>query len=211
MDGTLLDLAYDNVMWMTRVPAAFAAAMSVSETVAKEQIYAVYRQLEGTLDWYCLDHWSERLGVDVMALHREHRGEIAYLPGAKAFLEFAARSEMRVVLVTNSHSDTLKLKAEETGLGAYFDAIYSSHGIGHPKEEQAFWHAVAESEALDSETTVFVDDNVQVLASAQTYGLRRLLQVTHPDSSQPPKACAGYSPVSGVARLTPSLEPTGSG
>ncbi len=203
MDGTLLDLAYDNVMWMTRVPAAFAAAMAMSEEAAKEQIYTVYRQLEGTLDWYCLDHWSDRLGLDVMALHREHRGEIAYLPGAEAFLEHVAERDIRVVLVTNSHADTLELKVEQTGLEAHFDAIYSSHGIGHPKEEQAFWHSIAERESLDHDTTVFVDDNVRVLASAETFGLRRLLQVTQPDSSQPPKANAQYSALAAVAQLVP--------
>ena len=205
MDGTLLDLAYDNVMWMTRVPAAFAAAMAMSEDAAKEQIYTVYRQLEGTLDWYCLDHWSERLGLDVMALHREHRGEIAYLPGAEAFLEYVADSDIRVVLVTNSHTDTLELKAEETGLETHFDAIYSSHGIGHAKEEQAFWNAVAERERLDRDTTLFVDDNVEVLASAETFGLRRLRQVTQPDSRQPPRENPRYAALAAVADLVPDV------
>ena len=201
MDGTLLDLAYDNDMWRNRVPALYARANSLSDDEARRRLYAIFRKLEGTLDWYCLDHWSERLGFDVLALHREHRSAIAYLPGAKAFLERMASSPVRLLLVTNSHRDTLSLKAQETGVDVFFDGIYSSHDIGHPKEEQAFWEALSSVESVDAENTVFVDDNAAVLASAATFGLSRLLYITQPASNRPPRANARYTPLASVEEL----------
>ena len=80
MDGTLLDLAYDNYMWMERIPAAYARAKDVPEEVARDHLYATFKRLEGKLDWYCLDHWSEELELDVVALHREQNGRIGFLP-----------------------------------------------------------------------------------------------------------------------------------
>ena len=201
MDGTLLDLAYDNFMWLTHVPEVYARRHRIQPDEARERLYGVYQELEGTLDWYCLDHWSERLDVDVLALHRQHRERINYLPGARAFLEAAGASRMRVLLVTNSHQDTLALKAEVTGLDRYFDAIYSSHDLGHAKEDQAFWQAIDEAESIDPATTVFVDDNVTVLQSAARFGAGTLLQVTRPDTGGPVRQPAEFTGIESVAEL----------
>ena len=203
MDGTLLDLAYDNYLWLTLVPQVYAQRHRLPDDEARERLYGVYKELEGTLDWYCLDHWSERLSIDVMSLHREHREKIDYLPGAQRFLETVASSHIRVLLVTNSHQDTLSLKAEVTGLDVYFDGIYSSHGIGHAKEDQSFWRAIQDAESFDPETTLFVDDNVAVLRSAETFGLRNLLQVTRPDTGRPERRDPEFHGIESVAQLAP--------
>lgn len=201
MDGTLLDLAFDNDLWLNKVPQVYARRHSLDAAEARERLYATFRRLRGSLDWYCIDHWSDLLDVDVLALHLEHRARIAYLPGAEDFLRRAAAADVRVLLVTNSHRDTLALKAEETGLDVYFDGVYSSHDVGHPKEDAAFWSAIAAVEAIDRETTVFVDDNEAVLAGAEAFGLSRLLQVTRPDSGRPVRADADYPAIAGVAQL----------
>lgn len=201
MDGTLLDLAYDNFMWLTLVPSVYAKHHRLPDDEARRELFRVYKELEGTLDWYCLDHWSERLDIDVMSLHREHRQKIDYLPGAKRFLENVAASHVRVLLVTNSHQDTLSLKAEVTGLDVYFDQMYSSHSVGHAKEDRSFWEAIEEAESFNPESTLFVDDNVAVLHSAKAFGLRNLLQVTRPDTSRPTKRDPEFRGIDSVAQL----------
>ena len=204
MDGTILDLAYDNYMWLTRVPEAYAEVHGQSREVARETLFALFRQMQGTLDWYCLDQWSERLGLDVVALHHEHRSRIDYLPGAQSFLTSVAGKDIRLLLVTNSHQSTLSLKSEVTGLGTYFDRVYSSHDVGHAKEEQAFWHAIREEEGFDLESTLFVDDTLPVLESACRFGIRHLQHVTRPDTSKPARPADNYPGVETVAEL---LEP----
>ena len=201
MDGTLLDLAYDNYMWLTLVPQAYAKRHQLPDRLARQALFEVYAQFAGTLDWYCFDHWSDRLDIDILALHREHRARIGYLPGAKAFLEIVAASDIRVLLVTNSHQHALSLKAEETGLDAFFDHLYSSHDIGHAKEEQSFWKAIAAAESFDPHAALFVDDTVSVLKSAKEFGVRNLLHVTHPDTSRPGKSHPGFPGIESVAEL----------
>ncbi|MEO1204182.1 MAG: HAD-IA family hydrolase, partial [Pseudomonadota bacterium] len=163
MDGTVLDLAYDNYMWLDHVPANFAEAKGIEPDEARKRLYAKFEEMMGQLEWYCLDHWSEYLDLDVVGLHRDENHRIDYLPGAEAFLKSVRERDMRVLLVTNSHMDVLDIKDEVTGLTAHFDAVYSSHSFGAPKERQEFWRALSEQESFNPETTLFVDDTARVL------------------------------------------------
>ena len=202
MDGTILDLAYDNYMWLTRVPEEWAERNGMTLHEARERLLAKYGNVQGELYWYCLDHWSERLGLDVLKLHQEHHDRIEYLPGAKRFLEAVRESGKKVLLVTNSHPDTLALKQQVTGFSEYFDAIHSAHTFGYAKEQQDFWHALRAEEHFDPDTTMFVDDTEPVLHSAAEYGIAACITVTRPDTSEPTR---GKGRFVGVETLTDLL------
>ncbi|MEJ2128227.1 MAG: GMP/IMP nucleotidase [Woeseiaceae bacterium] len=201
MDGTILDLAFDNYVWKELVVGRYAELNDLEYSVARDRLYAKYMAIQGDLEWYCLDHWSERLGFDVLALHHEVHHRIEYLPGAKDFLETVHASDIRVLLVTNSHPDTLHLKNDTLGFSSYFDGIHSSHTYGHAKEKQDFWRALQEEEGFDPETTVFVDDTVPVLRSAEKYGIQHPIVVTRPDTSEPPRKNGEYLGIDGVRDL----------
>ncbi len=201
MDGTLLDLAYDNYMWLTHIPRAFAERHGVSEETARRRLYDHYRRLQGELDWYCLDHWSERLDLDIIGLHREERERIGWLPGAQAFLEAIGARGLNVLLVTNSHRDTLALKSEVTGIERYFERVHTAHDFGFSKEQRGFWEALAEEQGFDPETTMFVDDTESVLDSAQRYGVRHLVTILRPDTSREPKGDTAFDGIHGVSEL----------
>jgi putative hydrolase of the HAD superfamily len=201
MDGTLLDLAYDNYMWLEHIPAAYARKNAVSEDHARAHLYATFKRLEGKLDWYCLDHWSEVLDLDVVALHREQNGRIGFLPGAKQFLESVAGHHVRLLLVTNSHRGTLDIKTQVTDIVDFFDAVYTSHELGHAKEDQPFWRALQGLEGFDETRTVFVDDNVAVLKSARDFGVDMLLHITRPDTRHPAREHEDFVGIEGVGDL----------
>lgn len=201
MDGTVLDLAFDNFMWLRHVPERYAAQHSLDPDEARAQLYEKYQAMLGSLQWYCLDHWSEHLGIDIAELHREQNHRIGYLPGAESFLEAVRERDIRLLLVTNSHTDTLGIKDEVTGISAHFDAVYSSHHFGHPKEAQDFWRALARAEAFDPATTLFVDDTARVLDSAATFGVGMLVEITYPDTSAAAREAATHSGVRALADL----------
>ncbi len=201
MDGTLLDLAYDNYMWMDHIPAEYAKRNNLSEKRARKHLYAILGRLEGKLDWYSLDHWSHELDLDVVALHREQYGKIAFLPGAKQFLDRASDQHFRLLLVTNSHQETLDIKAEVTGIVDYFDGVYTSHALGYAKEDLPFWLRLQEKEPFNPARTVFIDDNISVLQAAREYGMEQLLHITQPDSRRAPRAHADFAGIKGVGDL----------
>jgi len=201
MDGTLLDLAYDNYIWKELVPRRYAAANGLSFEAARDRLFAQYRSVQGNLEWYCLDHWNARLGIDVVKIHHDVTHRIGYLPGALGFLKQVHARDLRVLLVTNSHPDTLALKDAVTGLADYFDGIVSSHQYGHAKESQTFWQALQEDVGFDVETTLFVDDSQPVLRSAAEYGIGMLVTVTRPDTSEPVRRGSEFRGVEGVGDL----------
>jgi HAD superfamily hydrolase (TIGR01509 family) len=201
MDGTILDLAFDNYIWLDLVPRRYAAANNMTFAEAREELIGKYRAVQGNLEWYCLDHWNDRLGIDVVKIHHDVTYRIGYLPGALDFLRSIAEQDKRVLLVTNSHPDTLHLKDAVTGFGDYFDGLYSSHAYGHAKESQAFWHALQDDVDFDVGTTLFVDDSRPVLESARDYGVSMLVTVTRPDSLKPVRRGSGFSGVEGVVDL----------
>lgn len=182
LDGTLLDLAFDNDFWLDHVPAAYAAAQSLTLEQARASLTPRFRAYEGTLAWYCIDHWSRELGLDIEALKRGRAGQIAWLPGAREFLARVRGAGKRLVLLTNTHPQVLRLKDEQLGIGRYVDAAISSHAFGVPKESPRFWERVRAVEPFDPGRSLFLDDNTAVLRAAHAAGIRWVYGVRRPDS-----------------------------
>ena len=201
MDGTVLDLAYDNYMWLTHVPERWAEQNGMTLDEARKYLLRKFGEAQGDLRWYCLDHWSEHLDLDVAQLHRDNHHRIDYLPGAREFLEAVRDADIRVIMATNSHQATLDLKEEVTGLCEFFDGIYTSHSFGFAKERQEFWHALKEETDFDPAKTMFVDDSHLVLASAAKFGVAHPVALPLPDKSRPAREDGGFASVEGLADL----------
>src|SRR5262245_11278220 len=153
MDGTLLDLRFDNYFWRELVPQRYAEQNGISVPEAQQLLRPRFAAWEGRLEWYCLEHWTRELGLDLAALKHEAAGLIAWLPSAVEFLERLRPLGKRVVLVTNAHRTVLRLKLERTGLDAHVAVQYSSHDFGLPKEDPAFWERLQVRDAFDPART----------------------------------------------------------
>lgn len=207
MDGTLLDLRFDNYFWRELVPERFAQLRGLSLEAARAELAPRFAARQGTLEWYCTDFWTREIGFDVAGLKHEVRESIRFLPGAVAFLEAVRANGRRLVLVTNAHHDSLRIKAAQTGLAAYFDELISSHSFGHPKEHPQFWRTLEAKMAHDRAEALFVDDSPPVLEAARKHGVGQVFAVSRPDSTQPPRAVAGFPAVHSVSDLLPDEWP----
>jgi HAD superfamily hydrolase (TIGR01509 family) len=201
MDGTLLDLRFDNWFWQTFVPGRYAAAHGISEAEARKRLAPKFAGVAHTLQWYCIEYWTRELELDIGALKRETVQRVGFLPGAEAFLQKLRASGKRVVLVTNSHPTTLAIKNERVALTRYLDACYSSQPLAAPKEDAAFWPRLAAREEFSKQRTLFVDDSLRVLQCARDYGIAHLRAVRRPDSGAPAQATADFAAIDGVAEL----------
>ncbi len=184
MDGTLLDLHYDNHFWQVHVPERYAERHGLPATEAHAECFRRYNAKAGTLDWYCVDYWSEALDLDIVALKEELAHLIAIHPDVTEFLSAARAAGKRVVLVTNAHHKSLNLKMRRTGLSIHFDAIHSAHHYGLAKEQPEFWQRLAAVEPFDARRSLLVDDSLPVLRSARQHGIAHLYGVAQPDTRQ---------------------------
>ncbi len=203
MDGTLLDLRFDNYFWLDLVPRKYGEARGLDFTLAQAELKPRFAAHHGRLEWYCTDHWSRELKLDIAALKRAAREHIGWLPGAEEFLRTLRQWSKRLILVTNAHQDSLVIKHEHTGLGRHFDALVSSHQYGYPKEHAGFWTALHCEHVLIPERTLFIDDSLPVLRAARNYGIAHLIAVTHPDSTQAPRECDEFPSIARVVQLLP--------
>jgi putative hydrolase of the HAD superfamily len=201
LDGTLLDLAYDNHVWMECVPAEFAAARGLTLDAARAALAPRFRSLHGRMEWYDIDFWSRELGLDILAMHRREIGRIGWLPGAREFLRTMRERGKRLVLLTNSHPATLAIKDEVAGLAARLDAIVSSHRFGCPKEDARFWERVQEVERFEPSRSLFADDSSAVLAAARAAGIGWIYAVRHADTTAPPREHEDFPSIHGVGEL----------
>jgi putative hydrolase of the HAD superfamily len=205
MDGTLLDLHFDNHFWLEHVPQRYAERTGLPPEEARRQLLERYRSVEGTLAWYCLDHWSRELGLDIALLKQEVDHLIAVHPHVLDFLATLQARGKRRVLVTNAHQKALALKLRKTQLGGHFDGIVSAHSLGLPKEDPGFWSRLHAIEPFDPGRTLFVDDSPAVLRSAERYGFRWLLAVTEPDSRGGQRTAPEFPAIRHFAELMPGL------
>jgi putative hydrolase of the HAD superfamily len=202
MDGTLLDLSFDNWFWREAVPRCVARSRGdAGSGEIRSHLFESYSRKRGSLEWYCLDYWTAQLGVDLRVLKAASSHRIRYLPGARAFLRQAAASGKRLVLVTDAHADTLAVKAGVSGFAGFFDACLSSHEFGAPKASPEFWQCLHERLGFDRQHTLFVDDSLPVLDAARAFGIAAVVAVTRPDTLQPARAIAGHHTIDGVMRL----------
>jgi len=185
MDGTLLDLHYDNYFWVQEVPRIYSEIHDMNRADAVDYLSPIFKRLEGQLDWYCVDHWSDLLGFDVMRHKAEVAGRIAWRPQAQQFLQLCQDTISDTRLVTNGHRKVLNLKIEHTGLDQYFSDMICSHELAAPKEHQDFWHRLQAMRAFDPSTTLFIDDSERVLDSAAEFGIKHVYSIAQPDSVTP--------------------------
>ncbi len=203
MDGTLLDLNFDNYFWLHHVPLRYSQIYQLPFEEAQAEISRRTKSVEGTIDWYCLDYWTRELGLDIPLLKEEVDHLIAVHPHVTEFLDAVRAAGKQVLLVTNAHMKSLSLKMEKTLLGGHFDQIICSHDYGVAKEEQAFWERLQGECPFEPARTLLVDDSLAVLRSAKRYGIGWLLAVYQPDTRQGRRDVAEFEAIDTFLDIMP--------
>jgi len=211
MDGTLLDLHFDNYFWMQHLPRVYAEREQISEEEASEHLNARFHAGRGTLAWYSLDHWTEQLGMDIPALKRELQHMVAVRPFALDFLKQLHASDRDVVLVTNAHRKTLDIKMDQVDITPWFDRIVVSHDLEAPKEDLGFWHRLQALHPFDPERTLLIDDTESVLDSADAYGIAHLLTLLQPDSRRQKRIDTRFPGIHHFDEIMPGPPPAHAG
>jgi len=205
MDGTLLDLHFDNYFWLEYLPACYAKQQGMALSEAARYLQGLFRQHAGTLNWYCTDFWSSQLNLSIVALKQQVAERIAPRQGALAFLAALKQAGKRLILATNAHRDSLNLKMQRVPLNSYFERMISSHDYGYPKENTRFWAALSQDCSLNPVRCLLMDDSLSVLRSAKRFGIGYPLAVKQPDSQLPEKDTGEFTAVGDFDELLAAL------
>ena len=178
MDGTLLDLHFDWHFWLTYLPKVYAEKNNISIADADKFIHTKIHSQTGTLNWYCLDYWTEQLELPIAELKHDLKHLIKPHPEVMNFLKWLQSQNKQVMMVTNAHRGSLAIKLEMTDIGSYFDQMISSHDYQKPKENQQIWADIQADFPYDPTKTLLIDDNLTALQTAQDHGIAHCIVAT---------------------------------
>ena len=201
MDGTLLDLHFDNHFWLDHLPQRYAEKNSLTKQEALNILLPKFKSMEGTIDWYCIDYWSKTLNLDIALLKEDVQHLIKIHPFVLDFLEQLKKQGKQRVLVTNAHQKSLSLKMKQTDLSQCLDTIISAHQLGIPKEDPNFWQTLSTVYKYQPKRTLLIDDNLQALTSAKEYGIEHLVAIYKPDSQLKIKDVAPFQAIHSFKEL----------
>lgn len=206
MDGTLLDLHFDNRFWRELIPSEYIRCQPDDPECARRRLEDEMQRVRGRLEWYCVDHWTRFTGLDVLGLKRELAHHIMLKPHAETVLAALQRAGRRRVLVTNAHPKVYAFKHQLTRIGDRLDTIVSAHDLDCAKEDADFWPRLHRAAPYDPRRTLLVDDNLLALASARHAGLAELRGMRRPDEHGEPMHSDEFALLESLADLLPGLE-----
>ena len=206
MDGTLLDLAYDDFIWNELLPIRYAEQHNCTLEQSKETLFSFYQQHNHTLKWYSSRFWTSQVDVDVLALQIEYKHKVAKRQGCIELLSYLKENNYPMWIATNADYAGLQFKLEETGLRDYFDVIVSSETLGHAKEFIEFWQVLQQEHPFDPSNCYFIDDTEKVLNGAKTFGIEQLYSIQQPSSAKSARETCNYPMLSALTDLITILE-----
>ncbi len=192
MDGTLLDRHFDNFFFEEELPRRYAAKHGLQVEEAFRRLLAMYRAVEGELDWTDLHYWTRTLGIDLVALTREFEHLITFHPDAVEFLGHLRARGKRVHLVTNAHAAGIEIKVARTSLDQYVDRVVSAFEVGYLKMRPEFWPACRRLLKFTPSRSLYIDDDEACLAAAQLYGIGYMYHRSKSSSRLPPEPSSRY-------------------
>lgn len=187
MDGTLLDLCFDDTFWRLELPQQYAQFKGINLAEAEHRVNQIATTWYGKLEWYCVDFWSDQLGFDIRPGKSQLAHLIGFRAGALAFLKWLKHSGRHVILATNAHPDSIALKDTRTDLRQWVGQVLDAHTAGAPKESPEYWRWLQEKTGFLPERTLFIDDNDHILDAAKVAGIHHLVGVQTPNSLAPAK------------------------
>jgi 5'-nucleotidase len=201
MDGTLLDRHFDNFFFEEELPRRYAAIHCLTFEDARDRLMTMYRSVEGELAWTDLHYWTERVGIDVVALHKELDHMIGFLPGAEEFLRELRRLGKRVTIVTNAHEAGVAVKTAKTGLNRHVDRIVDAYAVGYLKMRVEYWPACRRLIGFDPDRSLYIDDDEDCLSAARQFGIGQIVHSAKSSSQLPPAPSASFVSVERLSHL----------
>ena len=199
MDGTLLDRHFDNFFFEEELPRRYAAKYGLDAAKAKEKLFALYRSVEGELNWTDLHYWTRTLDIDVIAMTKEFDHMIGFLPHADEFLRHLQAKGKRVHLVTNAHMAGVAIKVKKTGLDRYVHRILDAFEVGYLKMRPEYWPICQRLLGFEPKRTLYLDDDESCLDAAQQYGIGHIYHSAKSSTQLPAQRSARHRSIESLA------------
>lgn len=164
MDGTLVDPEYTDWVWLHGIPRLYAEKAHLPFEEAKHFVVGEYLKVgEGAIEWYDIKYWFDffKLGEDWRELMLQYADKINIYPDVDDVLRWF-KERFPVILTSNAGREFIDIEMEATGLGRYFERIFSATSdFGQVKKTAGFYRRICEVLGVAPHEIIHVGDHYE--------------------------------------------------
>jgi len=164
MDGTIVDPEFTDWVWCRGIPTLYAEKTGRSFEEAKAFVEREYRKVgEGAIEWYDIKYWFDFFQLDKSwkVLMEHYIDKINVYQDVNHILE-RLKNRFPLVLTSNAGREFIDVEMEATGLGKYFDHIFSATSDFHLVKKTAdFYRRICEILEVDPHEVVHIGDHYE--------------------------------------------------
>jgi HAD superfamily hydrolase (TIGR01549 family) len=164
MDGTLIDPEFTDWVWGHGIPTLYAEKKGISFEESKAYVEGEYRKVgEKAIEWYDIKYWFRffQLGMHWQNLMERYVDKINVYPDVNPILA-RLKERFSLVLTSNAGREFIDIELKATGLGMYFDRIFSATSdFGAVKKTIDFYHRICQILGANPFEIVHVGDHYE--------------------------------------------------
>jgi len=126
VDGTLVDLEYNDLIWFKEIPELIAKKKRISFEKSLKYVHEEYNKLgEHNLNWYDINYWVTYFGIKVSPKNilEKYESQVKIFPEVISLLEELKKNFILIVITSMPHEFLIpKMK----NLGKYFKFSFSA-------------------------------------------------------------------------------------
>jgi len=164
MDGTLIDPIFTDYVWGQGIPTLYAEKVGLPFGAAKAFVEKEYRKVgEGAIEWYDIKYWFRffQLEQSWKVLMKQFVDKINVYPDVNHILE-RLKDKFQLILTSNAGREFIEIELEATGLGKYFDQIFSATSdFREVKKTIEFYQRICQILGVSPQEIVHIGDHYE--------------------------------------------------
>jgi len=164
MDGTLVDPEFTDWVWLHGIPRLYAEKTNIPFEEAKHFVVGEYLKVgEGAIEWYDIKYWFQffKLEKNWKDLMLQYVDKIRIYPDVDDILGWL-KEKFPIILTSNAGREFIDIEMEATGLGRYFDRIFSATSdFGQVKKTAGFYGRICGALGVYPQEIVHVGDHYE--------------------------------------------------
>ena len=162
MDGTLIESEYTDWVWHHGIPKLYSEKTGLSFEEAKTFVIKEYKKIgEDAIEWYDIKYWLQffQLEMGWRGLLERYADRINVYPDVSHLLD-RLKGYFPLILISNAGREFIDVEMKATGLGRYFDRIFSATSdFQEVKKTPRFYQRVCDILKIHPEEMVHVGDH----------------------------------------------------
>jgi FMN phosphatase YigB (HAD superfamily) len=162
LDGTLVDGAYGNMVWLDGLAELYGRRHSMPLDDAKKLVKSAYDSIgEGNVLWYDITYWLKRfdMAISVPKLLDRYSEHIRVIQGVAEVLERLSKEYM-LVIASNAARIFVDKELSHSGLARYFaHTISATSDFEMVKKEEEFYRRLCRMFKVEPLEMVHVGDH----------------------------------------------------